>query len=223
MLRLPYRSLYRSIRVVSLIGLSLILLTGAGLAEDGGDWPDAIDYPPNPVYRQDPAIVEQAIRKRESDQQEAAAPKKKGFLMFGRKDKNPPPTEEQITRIGPRDPAPYPDPLLRIPMKLQTAEGTVLPGIYLVRQGANHGSTRELSLTQKNRVLHTFTVRQDAAAPDAGTSPITQDPKKPLAVRLETQTSPDLRTLTIILREGETRFSSDPIPTLIDQRPVISY
>ncbi len=214
-------------RAVSLIGLLLVVGLSAPLAgqaeEESGDWPDAIDYPPNPAWKADPPIVQQAQQAQKQSQ--AASKEKKRFLFFGKKkDKAPVLTEEQITRVGPRNPPAYSDPLLRIPVKLQTAEGLIIqPGIYMVRQSADQGSSRELVLTQKSRAVHSLVVRQAPSDAPAANSPITQDPKKPVPVSLEAQASPDFRTVTIVLKEGETRFLSDPIPTLIDQRPVISY
>lgn len=216
---------------------SLSLVAGfSAWAADETEWPDQLDFPPaanwqnthqplNQPANQAPSTQPKAEPKTEASHGKGKLSALKKMNPFKRKPKEAPaPTEEQVTKVGPRDFPARPDPLLRLPMKLKIQDLTVMPGFYLVRQLSHDPSNRELALTQQNRIIAKFTVRpiSKQAQPDSGAISKV-DPKVPAPVSMDTRISPDHQSVVILLKEGESRYESDPFPTQLDQRPVISY
>lgn len=170
---------------------------------------------------------------------------KKGIWPFNHK-KAPPqpiPTEEQIVKVGPKDPPPSPYPLVRIPMIIQTELGLVQPGIYLIKpaqsktaeatalppQSGDAPAGKTFILTQRDRLILQFQVHPislpDPNIETEGTaSPLTKTDKKlPTPMKVEVKISADRKTLTIqVTQDGQT-FESPSFPTATDRRPVLQY
>lgn len=159
---------------------------------------------------------------------------KKGIWPFNRKKEavQPALSEEQIVKVGPKEPPASPYPLLRIPMPIQTESGLIQPGIYLIKPltGASpDGSGKTFLLTQRDRVVLQFQV-QTTTLPDAniekeGTpSPLSKtDPKLPTPMKVETKVSDDRKTLTIQVTQDNQTYESPSFPTATDRRPVLRY
>jgi hypothetical protein len=212
-----------------------IILSGnlPGWAEDDIGWPTEIYFPQRapkaPVGLQNTpqegsvsgstgVQVEKAEKTgiwpfRHEAKQETKKPKKKDK-------KQKPPTEEQITQVGPKDPPAYPDPLLRLTFPIQTEAGVIPPGFYLVRQIEKHEAGRTLALTRQHQILFTFQV---SAVTDGSESPIQpSDRTAPPKTSVDARLSADQKTLTLLLTEGAKRFESQPFATVLDNRKILA-
>lgn len=156
---------------------------------------------------------------------------KKGFWPFNRKqaESKPIPTEEQIVKVGPKEPPASPYPLIRLPMPVQTESGVISPGIYLIKPITEAAEGRIFLLSQRDRILLKFQT-QPVSLPDAnldkeGTpSPLSKtDQKLPEPMKAETRLSDDKKTLRIQVTENGKTYESNWFPTATDRRPVLRY
>jgi hypothetical protein len=234
--------IYRPSWLLTLIICSIAaftLLSPAFADDSETDWPEPVFFPqtqnqqantatptPTPVQVNPPGTAKKT-----------AKPKKKGWLAKRRETNQPPLTDAQITKVGPYDPPPSPYPLFRLPMPILTGTGTIPLGIYLVKPIQNtttptanpSNSDISLVLTQKDRVIFSFKAHPCTQADEnvalTGTpSPLTRTtPASSLVTRVESRLSEDLKTLTIVITEGERRFESDPFPVNTDTRHILTF
>jgi hypothetical protein len=142
--------------------------------------------------------------------------------LFNKSPKVKPLTDDQITKVGPREMPSIRDPLFGLPVTLQNSQGhPIEPGFYLVRSAAPTDSTRELTLWKENKAVLTVMVLREFSELN---SPITQQNPAhpaPLAPQLSVKTSAvDLsanpteepQTAVFIWREGEHVYKSEPLP-----------
>jgi hypothetical protein len=199
-----------------------------GRAADTDDWPDPIEFHPalmrppvvNPVLPQNGNIsgsTGQDLQKLEGS--------RKGIWPFRRDKKEKkdqkPPTEAQIVRVGPKDPPAYPDPLLRLSFPIHTEQGILQPGYYLVRQLKQSAQERTLALTRQHQTVLEFNVSAVADEPASPIQPVdrTALPK----VSVEILLSPDKKTLTVLLKEGNKRYESQAFPVATDTRRKLAF
>lgn len=217
--------------------MSLAIAAAPSALADGED-----DFWPEPVYF--PQKAEQApVSKAPQSKADAGNDKtsqskeKKPFWRFWDKpkeSKKPVPTEEQIVKVGPKDPPASPFPLIRLPMPFETEEGVISSGIYLLKPDPDplkqsDPAGKAFVLTQRNQTLLRFSAHpvtaQDPNMVKEGTpSPLTKrDPEAPEPIKVEIRVSPDNRTLTIRLRQGDQTLESPAYPTANDRRQILTY
>lgn len=232
--------------------LSMLLFFSIGLStlpalsqtSDDSDWPDDVDtknYDQAPAYfdmgkSTNPILkkymqMEQADKAAENGKPVNQAPKKKkGLSPFKRKQKIVPLTNEQVTRVGPRETMPTRDPLLALPVGLELPTGGNLPsGFYLVKQEPVTNPTsdnRQLSFVRENRVLYSCTVYRTSSPVANADSPLSiTNPKLPSAlsptmkVNITPKNENHPQTATLILQVGGDRFESEPFTISNDKRP----
>lgn len=174
-----------------------------------------------------------------------AEKEKKGLWPFNHKKEKPQPipTEEQIIKVGPKDPPPSPYPLVRIPMIIQTELGLVQPGIYLIKpapsktveasalppQSGDAPVGKVFILTQRDRLIlqfqaHPISLPDPNIETEGTPSPLTKTDKKlPTPMKAEVKVSTDRKTLTVqVTQDGQT-LESPSFPTATDRRPVLHY
>ena len=197
----------------------------------GDDWPDQIDFPqklPKPPVSSvstTPQSGNISGSTGTSFQQLNDKSEKKDIWPLHRKVKvlkTKPLTEEPITQVGPKDPPAYPDPLMRLTFPIKAGEGVILPGFYLVRQLDKSESERTLALTRKHQIVLQFRV-SDINVPSEKSPIETVERTAPPKLSIESQLSPNQKTLTIVLKEGAQRYESQPFPVAVDQRKILSY
>jgi hypothetical protein len=207
--------------------------------ENNLDWPEPIYFPQaQPEAPNAQAAPHGGAPAGTKPSEQTIEKKKKKRWPFGKSQaKSKPLTEAQITKVGPKDPPPSPYPLLRLSMPIETGSGTITPGIYLVKPGEESsnpdsvelGSYKRFILTRENKPILVFKVHP-VNLPDenmalTGTpSPLSSTKPIPSTIaRAETQISGDLKSLVIVLKEGDNRLESDPFPISIDKRHILSF
>ncbi len=149
------------------------------------------------------------LPKRKPDQKAG----KKGFFNKLRPEKEtPPPSEESIVNVGPRDYQASPDMLFRLPMPIIGRTGLMEPGFYLVKtQTAESG--KQLGIYQRNQLMVTVTVRPAGMANT--NSPVTAIAAKnpvPPAPSVTAKLDALQQHVILTLKEGEVLYESAPIP-----------
>jgi hypothetical protein len=200
--------------------------------ESNEDWPDAIYFPQRAEKPQD-SSAHRAVQGGStvgSTGPTNEKPEKKGIWPFRHDPKKQaekearnqkPPTDEQITQVGPKETPAYPDPLLRLLFPIHTDQGIIQPGFYLVRQLDKQASERTLALTRQHQVIFKFNV--------SGIQDISQGPIQPMdraappKLSMEARLSDDQKTLTLILTEGAKRYESQAFSTAVDTRKILNY
>lgn len=211
-----------------------------GIASAMADTTD--DYWPEPVYfpqKEDQATLKAnpkpALIKAENTT--APAPQKKRFWPFPGKPKaseKPIQTEEQIVKVGPKDPPASPYPLIRLPLPFETEETILQPGMYLLKPDSTtpNGDKQDdayFLLTQRNKTLLRFNTHtvptQDVNLSVEGTpSPLSKrNPHAPEPLKAQIRVSPDNRTLTIIIQQADQTRESPAYPTAADRRQILTY
>lgn len=198
------------------------------------DWPDRIEYPHLPKPPQ--PIKQQSLNQGEKGESKLKKlwPFKKDPQKAAAKalEKQPPPSEEQITKVGPRLSLPSPDPLLRLPLPIKSDEGIIPAGFYLVHlTGGDNNQPRNVMLIQKNKAVLRFAVQSTGTLDDenkaeTGTSsPIKKLPQAPASpgLKAEIKLTPDQKGLIIVVKNDQERFESEAFPVTTDQRHVITY
>lgn len=140
---------------------------------------------------------------------------KKGLFSKLRPEKEtPPPSEESIVNVGPRDYKPSSDMLFRLPMPIIGRLGLMEPGFYLVKaQTAETG--KQLGIYQRNQLMVTVTVRPAGAANT--NSPVTAIAAKnpvPPAPSVTAKLDELQQNVILTLKEGELLYYSAPIPVV---------
>lgn len=224
---------YRPWIWATLIWLSVtgVMLSGSllGWAADEEDWQDAIYFPqrvPQAPAPSGPGVVQTGSTAGSTGNLAGSEKPKKGIWPFRHKAKpngknQKPPTDEQITQVGPKDPAAYPDPLLRLNFPIQTEAGTIQPGFYLVRQVEKHELERTLVLTRQHQVLFMFNVSAVQDVPEGPIQP--SDRTAPPKMSVDAELSADQKTLTLVLTEGSKRYESAAFLTVIDTRKILAH
>lgn len=156
-----------------------------------------------------PKAKKQAKRKAEQNSG------KKGLFSKLRPEKEtPPPSEESIVNVGPRDYQPSTDMLFRLPMPIIGRLGLMEPGFYLVKaQAAETG--KQLGIYQRNQLMVTVTVRPAGSANT--NSPVTPiAPKNPLPAVPTVGAKLDefKQNVILTLKEGDLLYESAPIPII---------
>jgi hypothetical protein len=192
-------------------------------ATESTEWPDEIDYPPqafpqgSPMNPGTPAAPQKAASGEKT-------PLRKKLWPFSKTkaDKTPPPTEAQIVNVGPKEPPPSPNPLLRLSVPFYGDTGIIPSGIYLVGIKAVSADVRELTLMKQNRPVYSFQVqRSQVAIEESPIGPIKAPPRPPL--RMEARLSGDQKSLRVILVEGEVRYESAAFPSAVDTRHQLTF
>ncbi len=164
----------------------------------------------------------------------------KRLWLFGGKNDNskiPQPSMEQILQVGAKEPVASPYPLLRLPMPIETGQGLILPGIYLLKPAyaspavptATSKDTRVLILSQRNQDVLQFSVRtkpsEDPNLVTEGTpSPLSKvTPKTVTPFKAEARISADHRSLIIQLKGGDQTFESEAFPIATDRHHLLTY
>ena len=211
------------------------IVSHAQVFDTGSDgWPTEIDYPSG-VYA-DPTgeKAEEILRNwpKQSEVDRAKLEKKyenKGwrrFNPFGKsreeRKKGPPPTEESIVNVGPRQTHALGNPLLALPVPLQL--NNTPAGFYLIYQEAMSPDQRKITLLRQSQTV--VTLEMVKINGDNDLEPLEPvEPRQPTAnrVTLDSKVSSDGRFLTIFLNDGQERFQSSPLPTLLDTRRELGY
>ena len=209
--------------------LGLFLLPLGVWAADDSDWPEPVDYPPTKLTAPRPA---------------PAAPEKKAgkrFGLFPRKQKVDPASVNtvgsQFNVSKPQETLPYPFPLLRLSMPIETGAGVLPPGIYLAAPAPEEADAkkdpkqRALLLMQRNEPclrlsLTRYEGPSDNVIVNGTPSPLQKTPAAQggLPVRhLETRLKPDGKSLIFVWEEDEVRFDSAPFPVIRDPRPNLKF
>lgn len=201
-------------------------------SDSSSDWPDEVEFKPTtgaPKYFEktdNPLIQRYNATDPESSNNipvtTTPKPKKKFSLRHPFGKKPPPPLrEDQIVRVGPRDYPAATDPLLALPVSVQL-DSVVKPGFYLVKQVKDDANTRQLTLMRENREMGHISLN---LVSENKNSPLEQEVKKspvPQTPVLSTVLSPKVaneqQTLVIVLKEGEKRYESAPVPVYLDTR-----
>ena len=222
-----------TVSIVSQVGL--MQTARADDAASADDWPASIDYPPG-VY-QDPtgAKAEQILktwpRQSEIDRKKLEAKyARKKWWPFGKNKeearKGPPPTEDQIVEVGPRDTKPVNDPLLPLSVPLQAPDspGGVESGFYLIHQKIVSATQRDITLIKKNQPVCTLSLYKISGDNDKAPV-VAADPKQPTRnrVTLGSDVSVDGQHVVIYLQDGQERYQSSPLPTRVDTRQPMHY
>jgi hypothetical protein len=200
------------------------------------------EYWPEPVYfpqkEDQPALnTNPKPTLTKSANNTTAPPKKKRFWPFSgnpQKSEKPIPTEEQIVKVGPKDPPASPYPLIRMALPFETEEGILQPGIYLLKPDSTTSNDSKADsafflLTQRNKTLLRFKTHkvptQDTNLAIEGTpSPLSKrNPHEPEALKVQIRVSPDKRTLTIIIQQANQTLESPAYPTATDRRQLLTY
>lgn len=200
-------------------------------------WPEPVYFPQKEEQETLNTNPKPALIKADNTTTPAPPKKKKRFWPFSGKPKEsekPIPSEEQIVKVGPKDPPASPYPLIRLPLPFETEEGILQPGIYLLKpdsttpSGDKQGDAYFL-LTQRNKTLLKFSTHkvptQDANLSVEGTpSPLSKrDPHAPEPLKVQIRLSPDNRTLTIIIQQADQTRESPAYPTATDRRQILTY
>ncbi|MEB3287456.1 MAG: hypothetical protein VKJ04_08130 [Vampirovibrionales bacterium] len=239
---------------LSLLGLPATVMAQA--SDDTGystSWPDDIDYAPSdqmPGYLKDsdnPIIqrykrLEQAEREKEAERREKFQPvgaqgvvpqiksrrtRKTGIWPF-RKEKPVPLTEEEVTKVGPRQTAIAKEPLLALPISLSLNNQRLPSGFYLVRQDETGADTRHWYFIKENRVLLECSASRSSTPTENVDSPL--EPSNPalastLSPVMEVEVAPvnanRQQTAVLILQENGQRFVSEPFTVLENGLPRI--
>ena len=214
---------YRWIPLLALMAITT-LLSASVHAQEEGDWPDELDYPPMlhapTAPKPTPATQATAAQTPQLKEKRRLWPFGKKKEAAGPKLPKKPLTEEQIINVGPRETAARPDALLALSFPLRGEGYQAVPsGFYLLRETARTDNTRTVALMKQNRPWLSVTLTEVSAP---------ADPVKKVAgagKRLEASftLSPDQQTLVIHLREDDRRFNSPPLPTAIEQRPELRF
>jgi hypothetical protein len=205
------------------------------LADDSTeDWPEPVYFPQT---QSQPSTTTPA-KPATSDSKKH---KKGGWLAKRRENNRPPLTEDQITKVGPKDPPPSPYPLLRLPMPILTDAGPIGPGIYLVKpapktseaspEAASSSPSSDISiiLTRQDRVIlplkvHLSTKPDENMAQTGTPSPLVRTtPPAATVTHVEAQLAEDAKSITIVITENERRYESDPFPVNTDTRHVLTF
>lgn len=202
--------------------------------ESSEDWPDAIYFPQRAEKPQDPSAYKSVQPGSTVGSiglaTQTEKPEKKGIWPFRHDPKKQaekaarnqkPPTNEQITQVGPKETLAYPDPLLRLLFPIQTEQGIIQPGFYLVRQLDKQAKERTLALTKQHQVIFKFNVSAIQDAPQGPIQPLER--AAPPKLSMEAQLSADQKTLTLVLTEGSKRYESQAFSTAIDTRKRLNY
>jgi hypothetical protein len=218
---------------------SLCLLQPVSWAQEdslNGDWdepdalpvfqqaPDGSTLPVNP-WRNTPASPPVATPAPAKAAPKPGKPKKSWWPLKKRESLPPPPDPEKIINVGARETPASPDPLFRLPMAIELGQtGYLPPGFYLARQRPAAGGGIELLLYQQNKLMAVVPVQSAGEAhPNTPVTPIaTKKPLPPTRV-VQATVATDQQTLIITLREGDTLYQSDPLPTVVDRRPQLRY
>lgn len=214
--------------LTALMGSASLLNWSPGWGEDSTDWPDPVYFPQK---LSKPPVVNQPGKGQKgnitgstgTNIEESQEPKQKKRWSFHKKPPQVKPlTDEQITQVGPKDPPAYPDPLLRLMFPVKTEQGVVQPGFYLVRQLEKNESTRTLALTRQHQIVFQCVVSAESKpAEDSPIQPVERSAPPRLSVASEL--SPDQKSMTIVLKEGNQLYKSQPFPTVIDARKILRY
>lgn len=213
--------------------ITLLLPPVALWADDSEEnWPDPVYFPQK---QSEPATSPNVG----ADKTAPEKKQKKGWRLFSHSSKasEKPLTDEQITQVGPKDPAPSPYPLVRLSMPIQADTGIIGSGIYLIKPANPDKSTQTnetnqgmlLYLTRQNKVLaqimaHPVKTVDENMALTGTPSPLTPvDPKLPPTLSVEPHLSEDLKTITFVVKEGDQRFESAPFPVITDQRHLLTF
>jgi hypothetical protein len=165
---------------------------------------------------------------------------KKSRIPFLRKKEAPPPPSEVVVNVGPRDTQPSQDPLVRLPLPILGNRGLVEPGFFLVKQKIISSQERQLFLTYRNQPMVTISVYATGESASLSSAlnngPVQSIPRpkpsvdfygKPtyptVMTYVRAQVSADQRSLKILVSQGNQRFESQPIPTVVEQRPELKY
>ncbi|MBY0403461.1 MAG: hypothetical protein K2X66_06150, partial [Cyanobacteria bacterium] len=135
---------------------------------------------------------------------------------------------------------PSQDPLVRLPLPILGNRGLVEPGFFLVKQKIISSQERQLFLTYRNEPMVTISVYatgESAALSSAlNSGPVQPIPRQKPSVDfygkptypavmtyVRAQVSADQKSLKILVSQGNQRFESQPIPTVVEQRPELKY
>lgn len=216
-----------------IISVCLIIMPVAIADSTEESWPEPVYFPQKQTTPDKPANTkpEKENGKKEDD--------KKWFWPFGDKASKEAPTSIQSPsemKTGPKDPPASPYPLIRIPMAFQTSQGSIPSGIYLLKPSpcGNEASTGQttntcFSLTQRNNRLLVFEAHP-VSLPDInmtkeGTpSPLSKaniTKSDPLTAKI--RLSPDQKTLSLQIQQGQNTLESEAFPVFVDQRTILTY
>ncbi len=191
-------------------------------------WPEPVYFPQKQTTPDKPASTK-------AEKEEG----KKWFWPFGDKaskeaSAGTQPLSEMKT--GPKDPPASPYPLIRIPMAFQTNQGNISSGIYLLKPNpcGNEASTGQttntcFSLTQRNSRLlifeaHPVSLPDINQAKEGTPSPLSKaDRTKSDPLTAKIRLSPDQKTLSLQIQQGQNTLESDAFPVFVDQRTILTY
>ena len=223
------------------LGVSLVCMHPAALADDW-DWPDPVYFPPpKPASATEPhgkpaGNVSNPVGGNAKSTPEKSG--KKGWRPFAKKrgkaqsSQAGAQTEDDIVQVGPKDPLPSSDPLLRLPVSIRTEHGVIRPGYYLVRQLNQTGHERTLTLIRQSQPLFRFSMHavgedsHDSRNPQPKDVPeVSKTSNRERAphriagrTRVEARLSADRKTVVLRLTDGSHRYESPPFPVAEDTR-----
>lgn len=214
----PAQTLIRWMAVLAVLVWGL----GAGWAED--DWPDPVYFPQQQSLPSPPST----FRTQGESVVQDDKPAKKGMWPFRRKKKTESTTTgvpHAVPQIGPRETPPRGDPLLRVAVPFLSESIVVPSGFYLIQPVPQVApSNRAYALVRQNRIVLQFLVTPIAADSDASASPVTRMPNAPPAQpQASIRLSPDQKSMTIVVQDGEQWFESPRFPVATDTRPVLQH
>lgn len=180
----------------------------------------------------DPVSQAQAAAQQKKPKDKLAIFKRtKKVKVNGKKVK--PLTDEQITRVGPRETQPMKDPLLALSMPLQPeAQPVIESGFYLLRlaPSAEGASGKTLMLIKQSKVVAQIPVflagSENSPLSSSRTFPNSNTPT-PLAgsasIRFSPVSADQSQTAILILKDQGQVYQSAPIPVLGDTRKELAY
>ncbi|WP_303672880.1 hypothetical protein [Vampirovibrio chlorellavorus] len=223
------QAFYRSIGSKTLIILVCACIGPVGFANSPEEnWPEPVYFPQKQTTPE-----KDVSTKPEKDEG------KKWFWPFEKKAAKETPGASQApneSKTGPKDPPASPYPLIRIPMAFQTNQGPIPTGIYLLQPSPcqpasdpSKPSHKCFSLTQRNKRLlvfeaHPVSLPDINLAKEGTPSPLSKaDPQKPDPLIANIKLSPDQKTLSLQVQQGQNTLESDPFPVFVDQRTILTY
>ncbi len=128
-----------------------------------------------------------------------------------------------VLDVGPRETAPKSNPMVRVPVPLAvTAKSTLAPGIYLGQISRQDGNTL-LRLLHQNQMSLELQLHQIQDSPASPLEPVNKKKPSGLDPRVEVNLSDDASQAVFLLKDGDSQYQSDPLPTRVETRPSLPY